>query len=87
MATKVVRIYNKKELQAIYAVERTEDFVRTEINRIITRKRSLTPGAVICAQKLSSDEVIEFIAKYPLPLGYVLGEELQQRVDEFKKSK
>ena len=85
MATKVVRIYNKKELQSIYAIERTEDFVRTEINRIISRKRGLTPGAPNCGHKISSDEVAEFIARYPLPLGYFLGEELQERVDEAKK--
>ena len=86
MANVIYRIYTKKDLHAIYDIEKAVDFVTVEINRIIARRRNLTPGAPVCVNKIDSAEVAEFIARYPLPLGYSLGPELQERVEEAKKA-
>lgn len=81
MATVIHFIKSKKDLFAIYITDYSTEFIRDEINKIISEKRNLSPEASVFCKLISTDEVISFVKKYPLPLGFELSDELKQRVN------
>lgn len=79
-------IRNKSELQSLYLSQYPAEYIRQEINEIITETRKQIPyGTRMFVRNISTQEAIIFIDRNGIPDGYVLSEELKLKIMNYKE--
>ncbi|UUC45565.1 hypothetical protein [Flavobacterium cerinum] len=80
-------IRTKSQLYRLYASQMPEREIRAEINEIIreNRPKNTFPDRPHFARALRTIEVITFIDTNGTPDGYKLSEELQYKLNEYRK--
>jgi hypothetical protein len=80
-------IRNKAELQALFLSQFTADYIRSEINDIISETRkNVTAGAKLFAKNISTFEVVIFIDRNGVPDGYILSDELKIKLQDYRET-
>jgi hypothetical protein len=80
-------IRNKAELQALFLSQFTADYIRSEINEIISETRkNITAGANLFAKNISTFEVLIFIDRNGVPDGYILSDELKMKLQDYRET-
>ncbi|WP_139363434.1 hypothetical protein [Flavobacterium sp. LM5] len=80
-------IRNKKELQELYLSQIPESHIRAEMNEILKQTRASIPlGMRTNLKNITTKEAIIFIEQNGTPDGYVLSDELQLKLKEYKES-
>lgn len=79
-------IKTKKDLYAFYLDQMSKDMIGTEIGDILKNTRAkVTTKNYEFAKIITLKEVVIFIANNDAPAGYILDDEMQKRVDEYKR--
>lgn len=82
-------IKTKKDLYAFYQDQMARRTIGTEIQCIVEEKRATFAKKHQMSNErvrlLSLKEVVMFVARNDAPAGYILNEEMQRRVDEYKR--
>ncbi|MCV9934687.1 hypothetical protein OIU80_20595 [Flavobacterium sp. LS1R47] len=80
-------IRNKAQLQELFISQFTANYIRNEINEIITETRKcITIGTRLFAKNISTFEAIIFIDRNGVPDGFILSEELKIKLQEYRES-
>jgi hypothetical protein len=80
-------IRNKAQLQELFISQFTADYIRNEINEIISETRKcINVGTRLFAKNISTFEAIIFIDRNGVPDGFILSEELKIKLQEYRES-
>lgn len=88
MALKTLNyIRNKSQLQDLFISQFSADYIRKEINDIITETRKcISVGTRLFAKNISTFEALIFIDRNGVPDGFILSEELKIKLQEYREA-
>lgn len=79
-------IRNKSQLQDLFISQFSADYIRKEINDIISETRKcISVGTRLFAKNISTFEAIIFIDRNGVPDGFILSEELKIKLHEYRE--
>ncbi|WP_127340768.1 hypothetical protein [Flavobacterium cupreum] len=79
-------IRNKSQLQDLFISQFSADYIRKEINDIISETRKcISVGTRLFAKNISTFEAIIFIDRNGVPDGFILSEELKIKLREYRE--
>ena len=83
METKMLyKIEDKQRLQNLYISQYPREYIRNEINDIIRLCRNISQDEEVNTKRISMREALLFIKEHGLPNGYLLSEELKEKIKE-----
>lgn len=74
------KIEDKQRLQELYLSQYSSRYIRNEINDIIRACRNISPNEYLATKRISTREALCFIKQNGVPNGYMLSEELQEKM-------